>query len=271
MTSTNTFRTLLNEAQFTKEILGSGATRIRNANYAKRGIYFEAFTSLSTGLERIGKLCLLLDYYSNTNGSFPEFKYMKNEIGHKIDLLYERAQEVRLTRMIPFHFDNDLSDSIHQSILSILSDFATGDRYSNINLLLNSKQTGDPIAAWFERVDVPIFEQRVTSRKKQSIASNAQIVAQMIQNFSMVQHTSETGTNIDTVEEGSFRTGMQEAVAPFRQLYVLQIIRFWVELVFELQYVAMAVGRQEIPFFSEVFAPFYNPDSYFRSRKTWNI
>ena len=29
-------------------------------------------------------------------------------------------------------------------------------------------------------------------------------------------------------------------------------------------------GQEDIPYFSEVFAIFYNSDSYFKSRKTWN-
>ncbi len=45
-----TFKTLLKEATFTKEILGEGATQIRKANYAQKGIYFLSFTSLSTGI-----------------------------------------------------------------------------------------------------------------------------------------------------------------------------------------------------------------------------
>jgi len=72
-----TFKALLKEAQFTKEMLGSGATQIRKANYATKGVYFQAFTNLSTGLERIGKLCLMLDHYIETNGKFPDSKYFK--------------------------------------------------------------------------------------------------------------------------------------------------------------------------------------------------
>ena len=58
-----TFKALLNEANFTKQMVGAGAMQIRRAGYANKGSYFQAFTSLSTGLERIGKLCLMLDYY----------------------------------------------------------------------------------------------------------------------------------------------------------------------------------------------------------------
>ena len=32
-------------------MLGAGATEIRKANYAKKGVYFQSFTNLATGLE----------------------------------------------------------------------------------------------------------------------------------------------------------------------------------------------------------------------------
>jgi hypothetical protein len=69
-------------------------------------------------------------------------------------------------------------------------------------------------------------------------------------------------------------TGLYKAVAPYRQLYALQIIRYWVELLRGLQDAAMEVAhtiqKTDIPYFSEIFAGFYNPDSYLRSRKTWD-
>ena len=43
-----TFRALLEEATFTKEILASGVTQIRKANYTRKGVYFQCFTNLST-------------------------------------------------------------------------------------------------------------------------------------------------------------------------------------------------------------------------------
>ena len=70
----NTIRNaFLNEAHFTREMLGAGATQIRQANYSQKGIYAQAFTSLSTGLERIGKLCYLLDTYIENGASFSDF------------------------------------------------------------------------------------------------------------------------------------------------------------------------------------------------------
>jgi hypothetical protein len=267
---TETFKALNKEAQFTKEMLGSGATQIRNANYASKGIYFQAFTNLSTGLERIGKLCLLLDYFVEHDGRFPDFDYMKDEIGHKILVIYEKSLNVISKHSIEMKFLPSLNDPIHLAILKILSDFAQGDRYSNIDLVVGSRRQSDPIAAWFNNVDTPLFEFKVSKKKKGTIYSNAAMIATVLKPFVSICHASETGEEITDVEDASRRTGMQAAVAPYRQLYILQIIRYWVELLTSLQYTAMQDGSEEIPFFSEIFAPFYNDDSYIRTRKTWD-
>lgn len=262
-----TFMALLKEAQFTKQLLGSGATEIRRANYASKGVYFQAFTSLSTGLERVGKLCLMLDHYIETKGRFPEFKYLKKEIGHNLVLLEKKALEVVARRNLSIERP---STPIHQAIVRLLSDFAEGDRYSNINLLVGYNQHSDPIASWYTDVDLPLFESRVSQKRKRKISTNARIVAKVMGPFSNVVHISETGSEISDVEEASNRTGIYEAVAPYRQLYVLQIIRFWAQLLRELQCVAQSVSKEGIPFFSKLFAEFENDDAYIRTRKTWD-
>ena len=78
------YKSLLSEAQFTGEVLGSGITDLGQVNYAKKGKYFESFTSITTGLERLGKLCVLLDYYIHHNGIFPTDKSMRR-IGHNLN------------------------------------------------------------------------------------------------------------------------------------------------------------------------------------------
>lgn len=178
-----TFIALLEEAQFTKEMLGAGATQIRSANYATKGVYFQSFTSLSTGLERIGKLCLMLDYYIQNNGTFPEFVEMKKKIGHDLSLLYCNSQTVAGNRSVYFSYLKNLDEPIQQSILTILSSFAMGDRYSNINLLTGRPSRRDPIATWFEEVDAAIWESHVSDAKKKDIFNNAGIVAGLLGGF----------------------------------------------------------------------------------------
>lgn len=265
-----TFKALNKEAQFTKEMLGSGATQIRKANYAAKGVYFQALTSLSTGLERIGKLCLMLDYFIDNGGKFPDLNYMKNEIGHNIAVIYEKSVAVVTKRSISMQFLQDLNSPIHQAILNILSDFAQGDRYSNIDLVVGAKRQSDPVASWFMEVDEPLYATCASKKKKETIRNNAAVISAKLSPHTMVRHTSETGTDVTDVKEASHRTGVQTAVAPYRQLYVIQIIRYWVELLSSLQHTAMQCGNEDIPFFSEVFAPFCNDDSYIKRRKTWN-
>ncbi|MBF0355901.1 MAG: hypothetical protein HQL43_11760 [Alphaproteobacteria bacterium] len=263
------FNALNKEGQFTKEMLGAGATQIRKANYATKGIYFQAFTSLSTGLERIGKLCLMLDHYIE-NQKFPDINYVKNDIGHDILKLYDKSKEVVNSRDANFDFLSNLDGDIHLSMMRILSEFATSDRYSNINLVVGARRQGDPIAAWYAGVDALLYKTRVSAKRKNTIQRNASVISALLSKHTFVRHTSESGDEITDIEDASTRTGFVEAVAPYRQLYVLQIIRYWVELLTSLQDIAMKKGSHDIPFFSEVFAPFYNKDSYIRTRKTWD-
>src|SRR6185369_1213082 len=263
---TATFQALLKEALFTKEMLGTGATQIRRANYATRGVYFQAFTSLYTGLERIGKLSLMLDYRID-HGKFPDITHLKKEIGHDIVLIYDKSTQVIARRALTMEFLSNLNDPIHYAILTILSEFGKGDRYSNIDLLVGAKRQSDPIAAWHDQVDQPLFEHSVSTRKKAMIRQRAGAVAALLGPFSTVLHTSESGETINDLEDGSFRTGMFQAVAPLRQLYVLQVIRYFTELLVSLH--DLMRSDEDIPSFSEVFALFYNSDRYLRTRKTW--
>lgn len=270
-TAQETFRLLLSEATFTKDVLGSGATQIRKANYAAKGLYAQSFASLSIGLERIGKLCLILDYYIDNNGTFPDFSHLKNKIGHKIMLLHERGAEIAQRRNMQFSYLSVLNHPLHLSILHILNDYALGDRYSNINVLAGARQQNDPIAAWFTNVDLYIFNNMVTARCKQVIERNAAYVAHQFGDSSTVYHTAETGDLITDLGEASYRTGVFESVAAYRQLFVLQVIRYWVELLRDLGCQAQHLGHLDVPFFGELFCGFNNPDTYLRSRKTWNF
>ena len=91
---------------------------------------------------------------------------MKNQIGHNISVIYHRSKTTISKYSITMGFLQNLDDPIHQAILSVLSEFALGDRYSNIDLLVGGKRQNDPVAAWFRQVDQPIYQSRVTQKKK---------------------------------------------------------------------------------------------------------
>ncbi len=263
-----TFWTLLNEGQFTFEILAIGVTQLGKVNYAKKGIYFTSFISLTTGLERIGKLCLILDFCIKNEGSFPDEDFLKKQIGHDLEKLYKKSQEIIVEQNFKLSHLQVLDSQIHKDILSILSRFARGDRYSNINYLIKSNSQSDPIREWNLKVDQVIFENRISQKKKDKIAFNAKLAGQLFGGYSMVKFRSETGEELNDIEKSSFATGVTQAVSKYRQLYVLHIIRYWVDFLRVLQYKAYKQNI-EVPHFSEIFAIFNNDDSYLLTRKTF--
>lgn len=268
--SSANFNALLKEAQFTLEMLGSGATQIRKASHTAKGTYFQALTSLSTGIERIGKLCLLLDHYISTGGRFQSHEQMKNDIGHDIEKIYRKSQEIIESREITLAHIQNLNDPIHQAILRSLSNFAKGDRYSNINLITGGSQNRDPITDWFNGVDSRIYDTKISAKKKALIQGQAHHIGSLMGDISFVLQSSETGDEITDLETATRVSLASAAIAPIRQLSVLQVIRYWTDLLRELQYLALAVNSADIPHFSEIFARFGNEDRYLRTRKTWD-
>ena len=270
-TDNDYFDALCKEAQFTVEMLCSGYTEIRKANYAKRGVYFQAFTSLSTGFERIGKLCYLLIYAIEHGGSFPTDKDLKNVLRHDIIKMYELILEFKNKHDIKYDFLQDLDKPIYQSILNVLSRFAKGDRYANIDLLINNRSYDDPISVWYKDVDLVIFQEKISDKKKEKIKMDASLVHYLTSNFVMLRHTGEDGKEINTAFEGSLRTGINDAVAPYRQLYVFHIIRFFVESLNMVESVFNNQNFFEIPYFKDFFRVFYNDDAYMKGRKTISL
>ena len=262
------FNALSKECAFAYEILASGITQIRKANYAKKGIYYQSFISLSVGLERLSKLCILLDYYISNKGDFPSDKFLRS-LGHNINKLYNKSIDIKEKYNFNFKYLNYLNNEIHINMLKILSDFATRDRYENLNILVDAKQENNPISLWFSLVDLKLFEKHISKRKKEKIAYNAEMIHKLTTSFTSVLHSSEDGNIITDVREGSYRTGIYNSVLPYRQLYLAQIVRYWTELLWELQYKAMEIGKEEIPFFSDMFGCFYNDNSYFRSIRNY--
>lgn len=103
------------------------------------------------------------------------------------------------------------------------------------------------------------------------IKKNAKTIDYLLRDLTMVRYIGEDGKEITSVEEASYRTHIFEAIGPYRQLYVFQIIRFFVEILCSLQYKIIKEYYYVIPYFSELFGIFYNEDKYIKSRKTWKM
>lgn len=133
----STFLAFFKEAQFTKDLLAVGVTQLYKANYAVQGLYYQSFSCLSVGLERMEKLCLILDYYIENGGELPPEKEVRGN-GHRLASLFDKCRQIAKKQNISFHFVFEYDD-IHRAVLQVLDDFADSPgRYANLNLLTKS-------------------------------------------------------------------------------------------------------------------------------------
>lgn len=255
------FITLNNEVSFARSCLGLGLTQIRKANYAELGIYWQAFTNLSVGLERLAKLVILLDYLIHNNGNYPDFETLKR-YGHNLNKLYKISQEISNRNSIKFNYYSELNEYIHINILDVLNNFAKGERYANLDFLTGASNK-NPVSDWSLKIDDWIWDNQITKNKKEVILKNASLWKLMPFHC---YHITETNQIIRDAVEASILTGKFEAVAPYRVLYTVQIIRYWSELLRELQYLCH-IKQINTPSFSEHFSLFLTDDSYIKGRK----
>lgn len=124
---------------------------------------------LSNGFERLLKCIILLDYY-NTHGSYPTeknfFKKCKYRNGHGLDKLLQHVIEIgeksETMSKIPLS-KRDLnylkSDSYFSRFMDLFTDFATNQRYYNLNSILKDEMNNDPdpFRKW-DKIETDIFE-----------------------------------------------------------------------------------------------------------------
>ncbi len=247
----STWISISTECSFIEDLLDTGVTEIRKANYSRRGLYFQAFTNLSLGFERVGKICLIINYAFENGGSFPDQQYVKNYIGHDLKKLYSKSQEIIKNRKLTLDFLQNLDSPIQQSILEILNNFSKGDRYHNIDSILNKSRKSNPIYIWRNEVDNQLWNEKISDSKKNKIISNAGLINKLVGAITHVRFAGDDDKEIDTVQKGSFETGFFNAVSPFRQFTILQIIRYWYELLSELNSLNINVYRLNLPHLSE--------------------
>lgn len=262
------FWALQKEATFIAEVLAIGVNQIRNVNYARKGLFFSSFVNISTGLERIGKLCLILDYSLNNEGKYPDEKYVL-KYSHDLEKLYNKSQMIIKERGFKFKFIQNLDEKIHKDMISILSRFAKGDRYSNIDCIVEGERQSDPIKEWCEKVEMILYDIKVPQKKKEMITKEPKLADDSFGNVSMVMYKDEKGDNITSVEDMFLKIGVSEAIAKYRQLYILQIIRYWIDLLKSIRHQSISEGIH-IPDFIEILGNFYSDDNYLKSRKTFD-
>lgn len=205
----------VDETMFSRQLLGIGLTSLRKANFANRGLYFQALSSISLGLERLMKLCLLLDDY-NKNGRYTSRKELKN-YGHNLYNLFKQITERSKG-------SDNLSD-IHIRVLKLLTDFAQSSRYSNVDFITNDHDN-DPMKIWHNSIDKDIYENMLNNRQRNRIEKECELyrcIGDALPAFAM-GYSDENRNPIDSFGELNSLVKRSEMLAGYRTLLVIQII-----------------------------------------------
>lgn len=158
------FGLLLQEGHLTRSCLMSGFGFLNRADYReKKGAYYSAFFQLSIGMERLFKIAYILNFKLENDMRLPVDKDLR-KLGHNLKDMYEVCAGFRKPSQ---YFRKP--GSLEYDVLSVLSDFANGARYHNLNELSGGRKLDDPLQAW-QMVHNKVSEQELSSKRRENIA-----------------------------------------------------------------------------------------------------
>lgn len=240
---------LANEASLTASLLGNGLNALRKANLYNKGLYYQAFFSLSIGIERLLKIIVITQYRVNHDGSFPT-DINPRKFGHDLIMLCEYTG---------IQFERD---SIHLKIIDFLNVFAKKSRYYNIDSMMNSYvKYDDPLSDWY-LISQDIYH---LSGKK-AVIQNKQMLANIIDSFSCISFHGLQGNKITNAMGLLEEIESADIIQSYSVQFVFEIIT---KLADEIQY--LETQKYMMPVLSEFFS-LYNHSwqpYQIRKKKDW--
>ncbi|WP_324027380.1 hypothetical protein [Aeromonas caviae] len=209
------YRRFVNEVDFSRQLLGIGLTSLRKANFSERGTYFQALSSISLGLERLMKLCLILDDHNKT-GEYTSQKDLK-KYGHDLTSLFKLIHQRA-------NVEINLRDA-NLKALKLLTTFAKSSRYSNIDFITGDLDN-DPIREWHNEIDASIFQDILTDKQQRKIMEECELYRRIGANMSAITtgHYDENGNEISSVSELAYLIKESDMLSGYRVLLIIQII-----------------------------------------------
>ncbi len=242
-------RLLANEASLTSSLLGNGLNSLRKANIYNKGLYYQAFFSLSIGVERLLKMIVITQYRSEHDGEFPVDIDMR-KLGHNLNKLCQNTS-------IKFK-----KDSIHEKIVMFLDDFARKSRYYNIDSMIDENiQYYDPLYEWSL-----IAENILDSSKKRKVIGNKQELAELIDSCSLFRFYDLQGNEVNDALGVLSIYENQEIIQAYSVQYMFEIITNLVEEIRKLQdkKYMMPVLTEFFPLYHTYWKPYE-----IRKKKDW--
>jgi hypothetical protein len=158
------------EAHLMSASLLSGFDLFHRSDFDRPGSLYSAFFQLSTGLERLMKIVVILDHKVNNNLKTPTDRQLR-AFGHSIIDCYSRCNSIAAAQdrvMDKWFAPGDLE----YRLLEFLSEFASGARYYNLDRLVGAKHADDPLIRWYH-VQISIARKYLSTKRREAIMQDA--------------------------------------------------------------------------------------------------
>ena len=213
------FVLFLREGALVRSTLAMGLTALRQARPSQVGTFYVAFFHLSTALERLMKLIIILNFFYE--GQKPNKQVRK--FSHKLVQLFEKSGEIAARHNMGSLFRKISQGSIEWEILEVLDRFARSTRYANIDALLdNSKEFEDPLSVWHNKVVALLFESIPRSVRERDIGKTLDLANLLASNAVVAQINLDGGVMGDLAEVFLLEW-LYEKVSPYAVWHMTRI------------------------------------------------
>lgn len=197
--------------------------------------YYEAFYSLSLGIERALKLILIV---RNPKVNLKSFNHNILRLLAEANIFYP-------------------DESVEQKLVSFLNDFANTNRYSMLDLLSSGREDellSEPVAVFSNNVALLILERHPFNEFKYFIDASFISLVHIEEDFSINSDPSQ----ILAISQ------KKQHLAKYSAMYLGRIIQPLLKALDEL-----SGPRHGTPYFYEHFTYLKGDDNYFKKRKTF--
>ena len=270
---TKIFNLINSECQFIQEMINMGMTQIRKANFQKKGLYYESFTCLTVGLERLLKLIIILDNYNDSNTFYTQEQLKR--LGHKINNLYSKCVNIGNKYGVDKKYSEN--DNIYNSIIDILSEFADNggnNRYYNLNYISEVNTNGfilpkDTMCKWYENIDEYIYNNKISIKKKQEIETRSNLFGHVLNKGALIRFNLENSILINDGISFCLNINRQLACQKYRVLFLAQIVRYLSNILNELCDAFWRKSDDDIPYFYDYFRVYRCDDNFLKNKRNF--
>ena len=157
------------EARLTKTALTTGLTHLRKADFGDVGGIYTGLAQLAVGMERLMKLCLILDFQRKNDLRNPTKADLK-AYSHNLTSQFEACRRIGVESGMKLdRWPMSDREKAPWAALKVISDFAINLRYYNLDGLTESPESKSPIAQWAE-VQWMVVEDNIRYSRRQKIA-----------------------------------------------------------------------------------------------------